>query len=90
MRLLALSVAIFAVAVAVSIATDQGGDATHKSNDVYRAVIGIGFSLSSVGTLITAAVAVIRDRERALLAYLAIALGVLAVAFVFGDIIFPN
>lgn len=90
MRLLAVSAAIFVVAIAVSIATDQGGDATHKSNDLYRAVVGIGFTLTGLGTLITGAVAVIRDRERALLVYLAIALGILATAFVFGDIIFPD
>lgn len=89
-RLLAVSVAVFVVAIIVSIAFDQGGSEASDSNDVIRMLLGFSFLLSGLGALITAAIAVFRDRERALLTFLALAFGMFAAVFVLGDIVLQS
>ena len=82
-RLLAVSAAIFAFAIVVSIVVEDELD--NSSLDILRFVVGTSFLLTAFGAIIAGSVAATRERERALIALAAIPIGLLAVLFVLGD-----
>lgn len=85
-RLLAACAAIFAVAIAVSMISE--GPHESSAFDLYRFLVGTSFLLTGAGSVVAGVIAFVRDRERALLVIGAVALGLLAVAFALGDVIF--
>jgi uncharacterized membrane protein YhaH (DUF805 family) len=89
-KLLAAAAGVFAVAVIVSLLVAGGAGDAGEPSDAIRFVIGFSFLLTGLGTLVTAAIAVIRDRERSVLGWLALLLGFAATAFVLGDIVVPR
>lgn len=86
-RLLVASLIVFVVAVVISLAI--GDDEPEGLIDVLRLLLGIAFLFTGLGALVTAAIALIRDHERALLVWLALAFGIFATALVLGDIVVP-
>lgn len=86
-RLLAACAAIFVVAVAVSLVADGPHDSS--TYDVYRFLVGTSFLLTGAGSLVAGLVAIVRDRDHAVAVLVAVALGLLAVAFALGDVIAP-
>lgn len=86
-RLLAACATILAVAIVVSVIADDRPDGA--GFDVFRFVAGTGFLLTGIGAVVVGIVAVARDRDRSIAVFLAVALGLLAVAFALGDVIAP-
>lgn len=82
-QLFAACAAIFAFAIVVSLVVEDEVD--NSSLDVLRFVVGTSFLLTAIGAIIAGSVAVIRERERALVVLAAVPLSLLAVVFVLGD-----
>lgn len=87
-KLVAACAAVFVIAVVVSVVVgDKRFD--NSAFDFYRMIVGTTFLVTGAGGLVAGLIAVIRERERGLLAIIAVALGLLAVAFALGDVFFP-
>ncbi|MBJ7457726.1 MAG: hypothetical protein JHD02_00915 [Thermoleophilaceae bacterium] len=82
--LIAGCAAVFSIAVAIAVFADDAFD--DPSFDVVRLLFGSAFLVTAAGALVTGLVATVRDRERAVAVYLAIAIGLLAVAFALADV----
>ena len=82
-QLLAASMIVFAAAITVSLM--PGGDDFVDSSKLYRFVAALAFFTTGAGALVTSAIAIIRDHERAVLTWLALLVGLFAAAFVLAD-----
>lgn len=71
------------------VGSGQRGGETFFSN-VYLALSILAAGASAIVSGILAGIAVVRNRERSLLAFLAILLGLLVTIFVMGEVAFPH
>ncbi|MBJ7354379.1 MAG: hypothetical protein JHC98_06100 [Thermoleophilaceae bacterium] len=84
-QLLGATLIVFAAVVIV--AALPGGDDFVDSSTLYRTVASLAFTTTGAGALVTSAIAITRDGERSVFTWLALLLGMLAMAFVLGDAI---
>lgn len=82
-QMFAACAAVFAFAIVVSLVVEDELD--NSSLDILRFVVGTSFFLTALGAIIAGSVAVIRERERALIVVAAVPISLLAVLFVLGD-----
>jgi len=71
------------------VATGQRGGATFFSN-LYLAVPVVIAAISGISAFFTGIIGVIKDRERAILVYLAMLIGLIVLLFCLAEIIFPH
>ncbi len=73
----------------IFVASGQRGGAKFFSN-LYLTVPGVIAAISGIAAFFTGIIGVIKDRERAILVYLAILIGLLVLLFCLGEIIFHH
>lgn len=71
------------------VASGQRGGATFFSN-LYLAVPVVIAAISGIAAFFTGIIGVIKSRERAILVYLAILIGLLVLLFCLAEILFPH
>ena len=71
------------------VATGQRGGDTFFSN-VALAIPAILAAASGVSAFLAGTVGIIRSRERSVLAFVAVSVGILVLVFVMGELIFPH
>ena len=85
--LLAATAIVFAAAVIVSLVSGGGSDSIVDTSALYRFATGVALLTTGLGAMVSAAIALIRDRERSLLTWFALVAGMFATAFVLGDLV---
>jgi predicted Abi (CAAX) family protease len=86
---LAISFIILFVLVSVLGATGQQGGETFFSN-LFLAIPGLLAAASDIAAFFTGIISIIFMKERAFLVFASTAIGLLVVAFILGDILFPE
>jgi hypothetical protein len=86
---LAISFIVFFVLGIVLVYTGQEGGEGFFSN-LYLAIPGLLAVVSGIAAFFTGIISLIFLKERALLVFLATAIGLLVIVFMLGDIIFPE
>jgi hypothetical protein len=85
---LAISFIVLFVLVIILVTTGQEGGETFFSN-LYLAVPGLLAVVSGLATFLTGIISIIFMKERALLVFLATAIGLIVIVFMVGDLLFP-
>jgi len=83
---LAISFIVFFALVSILGATGQEGGETFFSN-LYLAIPGLLALVSGFAAFITGIISIIFIKERAILVYLATAVGLLVILFILGDVL---
>ncbi len=53
-------------------------------------IFGITFGLSGLAALVTGLISIVKNKERSILVFLAVFLGIFALVFILGDILIPH
>ena len=53
-------------------------------------IVGVAFGISGIAAFVTGLISIIKSKERSILVFLVVVVGVLALLFLLGEVIFPH